>query len=148
MIIHDWQEGRLSSGKYVGTTCLRAAGSSPAPPAVWVFWRLIWRTGSLDRGLILVCRFSFVSNRECIQVAALVYKVGCTCVTLYCSQMGKRLSQRWGNMRRFIYLFIYFISFNVIQPMWLCRQILTHKIADMSERSKQANKQRKTKQHT
>jgi hypothetical protein len=26
--------GRWSSGKYVGT-CLRAAGSSPAPPAVW-----------------------------------------------------------------------------------------------------------------
>jgi hypothetical protein len=48
----------------------------------------------------------------------------------------------------FIYLFIYFISFNVIQPMWLCRQILTHKIADMSERRKQANKQKKTKQHT
>jgi hypothetical protein len=46
------------------------------------------------------------------------------------------------------YLFIYFISFNVIQPMWLCRQILTHKIADMSERRKQANKQNKTKQHT
>jgi hypothetical protein len=47
-----------------------------------------------------------------------------------------------------IYLFIYFISFNVIQPMWLCRQIQTHKIADMSERRKQANKQKKTKQHT
>jgi uncharacterized membrane protein len=47
-----------------------------------------------------------------------------------------------------IYLFIYFFSFNVIQPMWLCRQILTHKIADMSERRKQANKQKKTKQHT
>jgi hypothetical protein len=45
-------------------------GSSPAPPAVWVFWRLIWRTESLDRGLILVCRFSFVSSRECIPVAA------------------------------------------------------------------------------
>jgi hypothetical protein len=45
-------------------------------------------------------------------------------------------------------LFIYFISFNVIQPMWLCRQIQTHKIADMSERRKQANKQKKTKQHT
>jgi hypothetical protein len=81
------QGGRWSSGKYVGTTCLRAAGSSPAPPAVWVFWRLIWRTESLGRGLILVCRFSFVRP-------ALVYKVGCTCVTLYCSQMGKRLSQR------------------------------------------------------
>jgi hypothetical protein len=54
--------GRWPSGKYVGTTCLRAAGSSPAPPAVWVFWRLIWRTESLDRGLILVCRFSFVSS--------------------------------------------------------------------------------------
>jgi hypothetical protein len=35
--------GRLSSGKYVGTTCLRAAGSGPAPPAVWVFWCLIWQ---------------------------------------------------------------------------------------------------------
>jgi hypothetical protein len=28
--------GRWSSGKYVGTTCLRAAGSSPAPPAVGI----------------------------------------------------------------------------------------------------------------
>jgi hypothetical protein len=46
------------------------------------------------------------------------------------------------------YLLIYSISFNVIQPMWLCRQIQTHKIADMSERRKQANKQKKTKQHT
>jgi hypothetical protein len=45
-------------------------------------------------------------------------------------------------------LFIYSISFNVIQPMWLCRQIQTHKIADMSDRKKQANKQKKTKQHT
>jgi hypothetical protein len=62
--------GRWSSGKYVGTTCLRAAGSNPVPPAVRVFWRLIWRTESLDRGLILDCRFSFVSNRECIPVAA------------------------------------------------------------------------------
>jgi hypothetical protein len=62
--------GRWSSGKYVGTTCLRAADSSPAPPAVWVFRRLIWRTESLDRGLILVCRFSFVSSRECTPVAA------------------------------------------------------------------------------
>jgi hypothetical protein len=58
------------SGKYVGTTCLRATGSSSAPPAVWVFWRLIWRTESLNKGLILVCRFSFVSSRECIPVAA------------------------------------------------------------------------------
>jgi hypothetical protein len=33
--------GRWSSGKYVGTTCLRAAGSGPVPSAVWVFWRLI-----------------------------------------------------------------------------------------------------------
>jgi hypothetical protein len=32
--------------------------------------------------------------RECIPVAALVYKVGCTCVTLYCFQVGKQLSQR------------------------------------------------------
>jgi hypothetical protein len=62
--------GRLSSGKYVGTACLRAAGSSPAPPAVWVFWRLIRRTESLDRGLILVCRFSFINSRERIPVAA------------------------------------------------------------------------------
>jgi hypothetical protein len=45
------------------------------------------------------------------------------------------------------YLFIYSISFNDIQPMWLCRKIQTHKIADMSERRKQANKQKKTKQH-
>jgi hypothetical protein len=27
--------------------------------------RLIWRMESLDRGLILVCRFSFVSIRDC-----------------------------------------------------------------------------------
>jgi hypothetical protein len=81
--------GGWSSGKYVGTTCFRAAGSGPAPPAVWVFRRLIWRMESLGRGLILVCRFSFVSSRECIPAAALVYKVGCTCVTLCCSQMGK-----------------------------------------------------------
>jgi hypothetical protein len=32
--------------------------------------------------------------------------------------------------------------------MWLCRQIQSHKIADMSERSQQANKQKPTKQHT
>jgi hypothetical protein len=30
----------------------------------------IWCIESLDRGLILVCRFSFVSSRECIPVAA------------------------------------------------------------------------------
>jgi hypothetical protein len=46
------------------------------------------------------------------------------------------------------YLFIYSISFNVIQPMWLCRQSQTHKIADMSKRKKQANKQKEAKQHT
>jgi hypothetical protein len=62
--------GRWSSGKYVGTACLRAAGSSPTPLAVWVFWRLIWCTESLDRGLILVCRFSSVSSRVCIPVTA------------------------------------------------------------------------------
>jgi hypothetical protein len=62
--------GGWSSGKYVGTTCLHAAGSSPAPPTMWVFWRPIWRTETLDRGLILVRRFSFVSSRECILVAA------------------------------------------------------------------------------
>jgi hypothetical protein len=32
--------------------------------------------------------------------------------------------------------------------MWVCKQIQTHKKADMSKRRKQANKQRKTKQHT
>jgi hypothetical protein len=84
--------GRWSSGKYVGTICLRAAGSSPAPPAVLVFWRLIWRTESLDKDLILVCRFSLGSAYQLRLRPALVYKVGCTCVTLYCSQMGKRLS--------------------------------------------------------
>jgi hypothetical protein len=51
--------------------------------------------------------------------------------------------------RKVTFLFIFiFISFNVIQPVWLYRQIQTHKIADMSERRKQANKQKKTKQHT
>jgi hypothetical protein len=40
-------------------------------------------------------------------------------------------------------LIIYSISFNVIQPMWLCRQIQTHEIADMSKCRKQANKQNK-----
>jgi hypothetical protein len=59
----------------------------------YIYMRKLFLTESLDRGLILVCRFSFVSSRECIPVAALVYKVGCTCATLYCSQMGKRLSQ-------------------------------------------------------
>jgi uncharacterized membrane protein len=55
----------------------------------------------------------------------------------------------WNLSMGDIYLFIiYVISFNVIQPMWLCRQIQTHKIADISERRKQANKQKKTKQHT
>jgi hypothetical protein len=80
--------GRWSSGKYVETIYLRAAGSSPAPPAVRVFWRLMWRIEPLDRDLILVCRLFFVSSRVCISVAALVHKVGCTCVTLYCSQIG------------------------------------------------------------
>jgi hypothetical protein len=36
---------------------LCAAGLSSAPPAVWAFWRLIWRTESLDRGLILIAGF-------------------------------------------------------------------------------------------
>jgi hypothetical protein len=39
-----------------------------------------------------------------------------------------------------IYLFIYSISFNVIQPMWLYRQIPKHKITDMSKQRNQANK--------
>jgi hypothetical protein len=51
--------GEMVSGKYVGTRCLHVG-----------FWRLIWRTEPLDRGLILVCRFSFVSSRECAPVAA------------------------------------------------------------------------------
>jgi hypothetical protein len=37
-----WRGDGLAVNKYVGATCLRAAGSSPAPPAVWVFWSLIW----------------------------------------------------------------------------------------------------------
>jgi hypothetical protein len=53
---------------YVETTRLRAAGSSPAPPAVWVFWRLIWRTESLDRGFDPGLQ---VFLGECIPVAAL-----------------------------------------------------------------------------
>jgi uncharacterized membrane protein len=65
------------------------------------------------------------------------------------SPEGAQLTVRGGGfLLSRVYLFIYFISFNVIQPMWLCRQIQTHKIADMSERRKQANKQMKTKQHT
>jgi hypothetical protein len=86
--------GRWSSGKYVGTTCLRVAGSSLAPPAVWVFWRLIWRTESLDRGLTLVCRFSFVSSRECIAVAAQTHSClqGWMCVRN--PLLSERLSQR------------------------------------------------------
>jgi hypothetical protein len=32
--------------------------------------------------------------------------------------------------------------------MWLCRQILTHEIADMSKCRTEANKQNKTKQDT
>jgi hypothetical protein len=39
-----------------------------------------------------------------------------------------------GYRGRIFYLFIYSMSFNVIQPMWLCRNIPTHKIADMSKR--------------
>jgi hypothetical protein len=93
-LYHRQAGGRWSSGKYVGTTCLRAVGESPAPPAVWVFWRLIWRTESLDRGLILVCRFSLGSAFQLRLRLALVYKVGCTCGNLYCSQMSKRLLQR------------------------------------------------------
>jgi hypothetical protein len=69
--------------KIFETKWLRAAGSSPAPPAVWVFWRLIWCTESLDRGLILVCRFSFVSSRVWIPVAAQI----CSCL------------QGWMHMR-------------------------------------------------
>jgi hypothetical protein len=46
-----------------------------------------------------------------------------------------------------VYLFIYSISFNVIQPMWLHRQIQTHQIADLPKRRKQANRQKKIKQH-
>jgi hypothetical protein len=65
-IMYYHYRGRWSSGKYVGTTCLRAAGSSPAPPAVWVFWRLVAygvvRQG-FDPGLQ-------VFPRECIPVAA------------------------------------------------------------------------------
>jgi hypothetical protein len=68
-VLHMVGGGRLSSGKYVETTCLRAAGSSPA---------LIWRTESLDRGLILISGFSFVSSRSAYRLRlrpALVYKV-------------------------------------------------------------------------
>jgi hypothetical protein len=39
------------------------------------------------------------------------------------------------------YLFIYSISFNVIQPMWLCGQIEKHNITDMSKHRNQTNKQ-------
>jgi hypothetical protein len=59
--------GRWSSCKCVGTTCLRAASSSPDPPAMGVFWRLIWGMESLDRDLILVLQ---VFLRECMPVAA------------------------------------------------------------------------------
>jgi hypothetical protein len=40
LVLLGW--GRWSSGKDVATTGLRAAGSSPVLPAVWVFWRLIF----------------------------------------------------------------------------------------------------------
>jgi hypothetical protein len=79
--------GRWSSGKHVGVACLRAAVSSPAPPVVWVFWRLIWRAESLDRGLVLVCRVSLGSAYQLRLRPALVYKAGCLCVTLYCFQI-------------------------------------------------------------
>jgi hypothetical protein len=46
-----------------------SAGSTPAPPAVWVFWRLIWRTESLDRGLILVAGLP-LSAIGCAPIAA------------------------------------------------------------------------------
>jgi hypothetical protein len=64
--------GRWSSGKYVGTTCLRAAGSSPVPPAVWVFWRLIWRTESFDPSLQVFLREYIpvaAQTRSCLQGA-------------------------------------------------------------------------------
>jgi hypothetical protein len=54
------------SGQHVCVLRVRV----PLLPPCGLFWRLIWRTESLDRGLILVCRFSFVSSRECIPVAA------------------------------------------------------------------------------
>jgi uncharacterized membrane protein len=60
---------------------------------------------------------------------------------------ARRISSQSSYVDSVVYLFIYSISFNVIQPRWLCRQIQTHKIADMSERRKKANKQKKTKQH-
>jgi hypothetical protein len=52
----SYRGGRWSSGKCVRTTCLRAAGSSPAPPAVWVFWSLICRQ-EFDPGLrVFLCQ--------------------------------------------------------------------------------------------
>jgi hypothetical protein len=41
----------------------------------------------------------------------------------------------------FCHIFIYSISFYLIHPMWQCRQILKHKIADMSTQRNQANEQ-------
>jgi hypothetical protein len=52
---------------------------------------------SLDRGLILFAGFPLSAVGSAYQLRlrpALVYKVGCTCITLYYSQMGKQLSQR------------------------------------------------------
>jgi hypothetical protein len=46
-----------------------------------------------------------------------------------------------------IYLFIYSISFNVIQPMWICRQIPKQKIGDILKCRNQTNKQNKTQEH-
>jgi hypothetical protein len=40
------------------------------PLAVRVFWCLTRRTESLDKGLILFRKFSFVSGRKCVPVAA------------------------------------------------------------------------------
>jgi hypothetical protein len=58
-----WGEARALRIKKITkifrTTCLRAAGSIDAPPAVWVFWRPIWGTESLDRGLIVKFLLSF-----------------------------------------------------------------------------------------
>jgi hypothetical protein len=43
--------------------------------------------------------------------------------------------------RMLLDLIIYSISFNVIQPMLVCRQIPKHKIAGKSKRRNQPNKQ-------
>jgi hypothetical protein len=96
----------------------------------------------------LAGRSLLVGNRTCNLT---VYKsFGPQTQCMNCQAFGhpKDFCQTGPKCAVCLFIYLFFISFNVIQPIWLCRQIQTHKIADLSERRKQANKQKKAKQHT